>query len=187
MQSIYNSDSQRDLISFHEAMNKLFYLLTFVVIVPFLLAAQDIPGWRAPAPSELGADIEWRAPDPDRYLVAKADFDGDGKEDEARLLINDRENKTGLFVFLSSRQDKPPLLVETMDDKHWIEVAGISVAKAGKYKTKCGKGYWQCEKGVLWGFTLKKPAIDLFRADSANLFLIWDNKSGKFGRIWVSD
>ena len=168
-------------------MNKLFCLLIFVVIVPFSLAMQDIPNWRPPAPSELGTDLEWRAPDPDHYLVARADFDGDGVQDEARLLINDKENKTGLFVYLSSRANEPPLLVETMDDKKWIEVTGISVAKAGTYKTTCGRGYWYCEKGRLWVFTLKRPAIDLFRADSANLFLIWDDKSSKFGRIWVRD
>jgi hypothetical protein len=121
------------------------------------------------------------------YLAAKADFDGDGKEDEARLLINDKENKMGLFVTLSSQERKTPVLLDTIADKRTIEVMGIEVAKPGAYKTACGKGYWACKKGEPSELGLTNSAIDFFRFESANSYFVWDSKTKKFIRIWTSD
>jgi hypothetical protein len=158
-----------------------------ILLIPAALSAQDIPGWRAPTKSEIPDNIGWRKEDPNFYIKAKADFDGDGKEDEALLLISDKENKMGLFVTLSSHKMVHPLLLEAIDDKRTIEVMGIEVAKPGTYKTACGKGYWTCEKGEPAVLKLKLPAIDFFRFESANSYFAWDTKTKKFKRIWMSD
>jgi hypothetical protein len=158
----------------------------FVLLIPLALSAQNIAGWRPPTQFELADHLGWRKEDPNFYIKAKADFDGDGKEDEARLLINDKENKMGLFVELSSRPGKTMKLDE-FDDKSWIEVMGIMVAKPGKYKTACGKGYVDCQKGEPQELHLKLPAIDYFKEGSANSFFIWENKTKQFKRIWMSD
>jgi hypothetical protein len=78
-------------------MYKTLCIVAFVLVTPLALLAQDILGWRVPRQSELADNLGWRKEDPNLYLGAKADFDGDGKEDQARLLINDKENKMGLF------------------------------------------------------------------------------------------
>jgi hypothetical protein len=64
---------------------------------------------------------------------------------------------------------------------------GIKSAKSGKYKTACGKGYWDCKKGEPAELNLRMPAMDLFQYESANSFFVWDSKIKKFKRIWMSD
>ena len=64
---------------------------------------------------------------------------------------------------------------------------GINTVKPGEYKTVCGKGYFKCEKGEPEVLKLKRPAIDYFKFQSANSFFFWDDKTGDFKRIWISD
>jgi hypothetical protein len=168
-------------------MKRRFYAILFLLIIPIGLSATDIASWRTPDLAELGHDSSWRKEDPDLYLMAKADFDGDGKEDVARLLINDKENKMGLFVTLSYKKKAEPLLLEAIDDKNTIEVMGVEVAKPGTYKTACGKGYWTCKKGEPAQLRLHRPGIDFFRFESANSYFIWRKDKKKFERIWMSD
>ena len=168
-------------------MKRIFCAILFLLIIPFGLSAKDFASWRTPSLAELGHDSSWRKDDSDLYLMAKADFDGDGKEDVARLLINDKENKMGLFVTLSSEKKAQPLLLEAIDDKNTIEVMGVEVAKPGTYKTACGKGYWTCKKGEPAQLRLRRPAIDFFRFESANSYFIWRTDKKKFDRIWMSD
>ena len=167
--------------------NKLkLFLFTLAFLFPLGLFAQDFDGWRKPNNKELGDDYSWRKDDINLYLTAKADFDGDDNEDEAFLLINNKENTIGLFVSLSS-QGKKSVLLETIEDKKNIIGMGIKAAKPGKYKTACGKGYWDCKKGEPAQLNLKMSAIDLFQYESANSFFVWNNKAKKFKRIWMSD
>ena len=165
-------------------MTRICVAVLFLVISSPTLWAND---WRVPAQNDLGQDSSWRKESPDLYLTAKADFDGDGKEDVARLLVNDKENKMGLFVTLSSRKNAQPLLLEEMDDKNQVEVMGLDIAKAGVYKTACGKGYWKCKKGEPPELKLRRAAIDFFRFESANSYFVWSAGKGKFERIWISD
>ena len=166
---------------------KTFFVSVFAILIPLIVSAQDKSGWRAPTQSELSDSLGWRKKDPDLYLAAKSDFDGDGKEDIARLFINDKRNKMGLFVTLSSLKKPEPLLLEAIDDKQTIEVMGIEVAKPGTYKTACGKGYWACKKGESAVLKLENPAIDFFRFESANSYFVWDKKTKQFKKIWMSD
>jgi hypothetical protein len=165
---------------------KTIIVCAFALLLPFSVLAQEMSGWRVPTKAELADDTGWRKDDKALYLTAKADFDGDGKQDKVILLINDKKNKMGLFVELSSQPGKK-IKLDEMDDKVWIQVMGVTVAKPGKYKTACGKGYWACEKGEPASLNLKLPAIDYFKEGSANSFFIWDKTTMQFKRIWISD
>jgi hypothetical protein len=77
--------------------------------------------------------------------------------------------------------------LDEIDDKSWIDVMGVRIAKLGKYKTAFGKGYWDCKEGEPEALNVKLPAIDYFKEGSANSFFIWDNKTRQFKRIWMSD
>jgi hypothetical protein len=166
---------------------KALWLVCFALLIPLLLSAQDTSGWRPPAQSELGDDLGWRKDHPNQFLVVNADFDGDGKEDIASLLVNDKENKMGLFVKLSTSPERKEIKLVEFDDRSWIEAMGISVVKPGNYRTACGKGYFECKKGEPEILTLKNPAIDFFKFDSANSYFFWDAKAKSFQRIWISD
>jgi len=161
-------------------------LVAFFLLFALESSAQHSTAWRRPNIKDLGDDYGWRKEDPNLYLTARADFDGDGKEDETFLLVNDKESKMGLFAQLSSLPGKKIKLDES-DHKSWIEVMGIAVVKPGNYKTACGKGYWTCEKDEPAALNLNLPAINYFKESSANSFFVWDTKKKKFSRIWMSD
>jgi len=168
----------------------------FLIAIFFLLffntaeaADHKLPkGWREPANDEVTDDqFKARKDHPNRYLAAKADFNGDGVVDTALMLVNDSSNKMGLFVFLSNEDKFETILLDQIDDKFWVDVMGLSVVYSGQYKTACGKGYWECEKGVPEVLVLERPAINYFNFESASSFFVWNAPSKSFNRIWISD
>jgi hypothetical protein len=170
---------------------KKMYLTIFMgvltLIIPFALLAQDSSEWRLPTKADLGDNFEWRKENLELYLIAIADFNDDGKEDVVRLLVNDKENQLGLFVTLTSQKDASPMLLETIKKKKSILGLGVKVAKPGRYKTACGKGYWPCGKDEPAVIEIKHSAIDLFQSEGANSYFIWNDKTKKMKRIWMSD
>ena len=168
-------------------MIKNYYIILVALPMPLALFAQDLPSWRSPAESELGEHSAWRKEDPDRYLLVRADFDGDGKEDTARLVINDKENKMGMMVKLSTLGKAEPLLIETNSDKGAIKAIGIKIAKPGKYQTACGKGYYDCKNGEPEQIQLDRPGIDFFKYETANMFFLWNAAKKTFNEIYMSD
>jgi hypothetical protein len=170
--------------------NKIYCTIGIIfisILVPLMIAAQDITDWRTQSHAEMKSnELDWRKKDPNLFLKVTADFDGDGIEDTATILINDKENKMGLFAALSSQPGKRIKLVE-FDSKSWSEVMGIAVAEPGTYKTACGKGFWDCKADESAVLKLHRPAINLFKIESANSFFIWNPKTKNFNRIWISD
>ncbi len=117
-----------------------------------------------------------------------ADFNGDGLEDSAWILVKDIEKKWELFVFVGKKADEYELIKldenkMTTDKLHM----GLSRIPKGKHKTACGKGYWDCSAGEPEILNLKNPGIDYFVFESANSVFYWDNHIKGFKRIWLSD
>jgi hypothetical protein len=144
-------------------------------------------GWRVPTKEETKYDLPIREEDPYRYLRVIADFDGDKITDEARILVNDSKNKMGIFVFLRRNNNYKTIRLVEYDNKTWAEVIGISIVKPGKYKTACGKGYFDCHEGEPDVLVLKRPGINVFKFESANSFFYWDDSSESFKSIDISD
>jgi hypothetical protein len=161
----------------------------FVIVLALRPAsAQDsLPsGWRKPALAE--ADGEWRKKNPTRFLVAKGDFDGDGKGDIAELLVDVPGKHFGLFVKLAGTAEWQRLDSGEGDVKDLAEF-GISPVKPGKYKTACGKGYgdYACSHGEPELLELSRPAVDYFYNESSDYIFYWDTKAKKFIRVQMSD
>ncbi len=163
-----------------------------VVISTFLLpllassgpvAKTKDAGWQAPTAAELGDD--WRNSDSDRFAVARGDFDGDGKQDVARLMVSPDRKRAAIVVEMSAAGTKVIPLEGAAPDV--LGAMGISVVEAGTHDTACGKGYWACEHGEPAVITLKWDGIDYFKFGSANSVFYLPKPGAKFRRVWLSD
>jgi hypothetical protein len=147
-------------------------------------------GWRFPTEKELS--YVSRKDSPTKHARAIADFNGDGINDEASLLKSTKFSGEGLFVRLSNKASGFRWIELDVIDwgKQYPNVdlsMGVDIAKPGEYKTACGKGYFECNDDEPKVLKLRWPAIDYFRFESANSFFLWDEKTAKFKRIWMSD
>ena len=144
-------------------------------------------GWRAPTTAELSRE-PLRGNLPTKYVEAKADFDGDGKEDHAAIFVADDGKSEGLFVRLSSVSAGKWTHVETVGHPSaTAPVMGISIANPGAFRTTCGKGYSKCRRDEPASVELKHAGIDFFKFESARSIIYWDADSRTFKRIWTSD
>jgi hypothetical protein len=128
-------------------------------------------------------DSNWRDVDADKYARVRADFDGDGKEDEARFLVNLTGDKYALFVSFGSGAS----VRLNVDRIAGLEPMGLRVLSPGKYESACGKGYWECKKGEPDVLRLSKPAVVYFQNESAESVFYWFSSAKKFRRVWLSD
>ncbi|HBB68311.1 MAG TPA: hypothetical protein DCZ93_13665 [Elusimicrobia bacterium] len=176
--------------------------ITYRLVLPLVLflliaqpgAASDVAlpdGWRYPTTEEL-SDEAIRKDSPTKYAEVVADFNGDGRMDQALLLKSTKFSGEGLLVRLSDRKEAFRWIV--LDSIDWgkkypkVNLSmGINIVKPGKYKTACAKGYWKCEKDEPSVVKVKGAAIDYFKPESANSFFIWDAATTRFKRIWISD
>ena len=154
----------------------------------FVFAQPSLPlGWRFPNEKDITSDWkDFQKVYPKPYFIS-ADFTNDGFIDEAWILFKTDSSTWGLFVFLKKENQSLtfPLYIDSSDQI--AQSMGISVIEPGEYKTACGKGYWDCKDDEPPIFTLKYPAIDFFKYESANSVFYWDTQLNAFKRIWMSD
>jgi hypothetical protein len=152
-------------------------------------ARQPLPaGYRFP--TDADRTHEWAAsrkagPTP---FHARADLDGDGREDDAWILISTQGPGWGLFVYLNSSSSEPAALglVQNRGDVR-PQTVGVRVVPKGSYKTGCGKGRWRCDQGEPKSLRLKRPAIDFFKASGASSYIWWDARTRKLVQTRMTD
>jgi len=145
-------------------------------------------GWHGPTPDELSAE-PLRNELPTQYVEAKADFDGDGKEDHAALFTADDGKSEAVFVKLSSRKSDEWMIAASITRSQPLMgvTMGISVARPGVSKTVCGKGHRECKAGESPELNLKQSSIDFFKFESSASVVYWDRQAKQFQRVWTSD
>ncbi len=120
-------------------------------------------GWRPPTEREIARSrsrnaAELNLSQSTQQFSVTGDFDGDGRDDEAMILYNDRQLKFAVFL---NRGVGGPLV--RLSERLPIDVVwnhGLSITPAGDYATACGKGIGEtagCEPRV----TLRQPGISL--------------------------
>jgi hypothetical protein len=161
--------------------------LAAVVVLAFgsrFCSAQELPsGWHSPSAKQTTQDFGRH--EPKHFLVAIGDFNGDGVQDKALLLVNDKTSKLGLFVCLTTARGCDWHRLEEMD-LPFIDVMGIATVKPGKCKTACGKGCSDCEKGEPELLVLKHHAVEFFKDESASSYYVYDQRKNDFIAIPVS-
>jgi len=149
------------------------------------IAQADIPqGWRAPKSQEIAYEGDtWRNENSNKFLEVQADFDGDEKNDDAKLLVSSNGEKYALFVFLGS--GKTVRLAQEKTEH--LQVMGIDFLLPGAHKTACGKGYWECKKGEPKMLHLHTPGLLYFKSESAASVYVWSSSTKGFHQVWLSD
>ena len=144
-------------------------------------------GYRLPDKADYTQEDQLRYKSNLPFEVA-ADFDGNGKNDTAVLLIKKDNSGWELFVYMRDSNDETDILsLAKANSKLPILTMGISLLDPGKIKTACGKGYWDCKPGEPPELNLENPGIQYFRFESASSVFYWDAGLGQFNRIWLSD
>jgi len=122
----------------------------------------------------------------DRFLAATGDFNGDGMQDKALILLNKGTSKLGLFICLTTAKGCDWHRLAEMDSA-FLDVMGIGTVKSGKYETACGKGYWQCGKDEPETLVTKRDAIEFFKDESASSVYVYNPRKHAFTSIATSD
>ena len=173
-------------------MRKETYFL-IPLLISLSIVGQEVtdklpPGYRLPEKSDY-PEYHQQHYTNNFPIKVNADFDGNGKSDRALLLIKSDNTGWCLFVFMNSDSDQTPLfkLDNVVGQVGKNLIMGISELKPGKYKTACGKGYWECQPNEPDILKLNCSGIDYFRFESANSVFYWDTSLKKFKRVWLSD
>jgi hypothetical protein len=139
--------------------------------------AQDsLPdGWRKPTAVE--AKGVWRNKSAVRFLVVKGDFDGDGRDDLAELLVNDSGREFALFVRLSSQHDAWQSI---HGGRAPLGDFGIRRVRPGKRDTLCGDDPSVCAPDTAKSLDLANSAIEFFTYGEASSIFYWDKTAKRF-------
>jgi hypothetical protein len=164
---------------FPRALNCILAAVLFSVAV----VAQELPkGWRRPTLTE--AKGKWRNKSHARFLRVRGDFDGDGRQDVAELLVSSSAIKIGLFVRVSSQHNEWQSVHEPDGP---LDRLGIAIVRPKKYVTLCSSDPSVCAANDPRSLDLKSSAINLFAYGANNSFLYWDPKAEKFQSAPMSD
>ncbi|HLI82202.1 MAG TPA: hypothetical protein VKV03_19580 [Candidatus Binataceae bacterium] len=171
-------------------MKRVMSLCLTIVLAMWSLAAQNgaqlSQSWRPPTAADLGSadDQKWREENPARYLVVTGDFDGDGKPDEARLMVRGDGKAFALFVKLAARDAAQKL--DEFPDVSKLPAMGIKRVAPDRYPTACARGL-DCAEDEPRYIIVKHDAIDYFRHDQSNRYYYWNESRHAFAQVGIND
>lgn len=102
-------------------------------------AQQNGEAWTPPTSDELGAaNRELRAKSPDRYVSTRGDFNGDGQQDRAAIVVRRARGEAAVVVYLSG-SGQEPVVIRTFPFTSIGQVGIITIAP-GSYQPACARG-----------------------------------------------
>ncbi len=119
--------------------------------------------------------------------VAHGDFDGDNRRDHAFILIQKEEFKCGLFVLPGSGGQTLKLQEIPLSRRDGKIHAGLSPVKPGKYRTACGRGFWECGPGEPPELELTRTGVYFFFFEGHSSIFYWNENGRCYSRVSLSD
>jgi hypothetical protein len=170
-------------------MNRVIKVLLLTILPIFTLAAQKdalrLQPWHPPTAAQLGSAEEqkWRDGDPAHYLSVTGDFDGDGKPDEARIMV--RGDGKGFAIFVKLGASPTPVKIEELPDITKLRSMGIKLVPPAEYPTACARGL-DCAEDEPRYIRVKHSAIDFFQPDVADRYYYWDDARHTFANVGIN-
>lgn len=121
--------------------------------------------------------------------VAFGDYNGDGIQDEARILISTTKRGTvGFFVFLKTQTKKVDTvriatIPKASPQNHFIGTQ----ASGERIDTACGKGYWDCKSSEPKAITLRRDGVIFGMFEAWDSLAYWDSSQNRFKVVQLSD
>ena len=171
-------------------MNKLISATLGVVLGLCILQNNmvyaSIPeGWRV-ADSEDQIDDWARFNSPNKIT---ADFNGDGKEDLAQILLSATKNKGYKLIVQMSLNDQ--VMVFNLDQRDDIPAQSMAIELAEPsnevWESAWEKGYWKCADSEIRQFKITKPSIQFCYIESSCSIYMWSDRKKDFINIPLSD
>jgi len=150
----------------------------------------DVPrGWRRPEADETAQ--AWRDGSEHRYLQLRADFTGDGLEDEAAFLVETPLVRLVLVLLEARKETSAPTihLIDDLGEVGLLESAGIDIASPGTHRVMCEKVSKKAcpAKDRKRPLEVRTPAIDYFKPESARRLFYWNPATQQLDQVWTSD
>ncbi len=145
----------------------------------------DEQTWRPPTVAELGTpqDQKWRDASSTRYLTLTGDFDGDGKPDEARLMVRGDGKAYALFVKLATNDT--PIKLDEFPDIRKLPTIGIKNVAPDTYPTACARGL-DCAEDEPRYIRVIHDAIDYFDHDVFDRYYYWNESRHAFAQVGIT-
>jgi hypothetical protein len=143
-------------------------------------------GWRFPTEKDVHSD--WKDFGAPNHF--EADFNADGLEDHAWILLGKTPTEWAVFVFLAQTDAKPRIL-KLVENRGELPAQRFAISLAPpskqKWKSACGKGYWECKPGEPAEFQITLPSIQACHIESACTIYMWSKKTNSFQEIRFSN
>jgi hypothetical protein len=159
-----------------------------VLLLPFSAFAQLQPPFGYRFPSEKDIIDDWK--ELKSPIQVNADFNGDGIEDHAWILLKQNGSGWGVFVFMGRKNGEPRIIkLEEYNGASPAQSYGISLALPSNtiWKTACGKGYFECKPGEPAEIQITLPSIEFCLIGSSCYLFMWNKGLGSFRKIQSSD
>lgn len=114
------------------------------------------------------------------------DYNGDGVEDCAFILINKKKSNYAVFALVSKKGKFKLHNVHVFKDSLYQDY-GIGCVKPGIYQTANGKGYGIHDPNAPDSVKIINESILWYLCESSSSFYYWDFKSESFKKVWISD